>query len=126
MKLIFDNGVTTTTIAEEFGEVLPEWIHIRLVKNLSFQNSLDVDAGEASAITLALESEPSLLIIDDFKGRKATRRLNLKFTDTLGVLLKAKQLEVTPSIKPLLEKIQQTNFRYSEAVFKEILFLANE
>lgn len=73
-----------------------------------------------------LESEPLLLIIDDFKGRKAAQKLNLNFTGMLGVLLKAKQLEVIPDIKPLLEKIQQTNFRYSEAVFQEILFLANE
>jgi len=50
---------------------LPDWIEIRTPKNISFQNSLDLYAGEASAIALATESESSLLILDDNKGRKA-------------------------------------------------------
>jgi predicted nucleic acid-binding protein len=126
LKLLFLEIITTDTIASEFGSPLPAWIQIRTPKNITFQNSLDIDAGEASAITLALESESSLLILDDNKGRKLARRLNLFFTGTLGIILKAKNVGIIPSIKPIIQKIQETNFRFSKKVLDEIYALANE
>jgi predicted nucleic acid-binding protein len=126
LKALFGHVVTTTTIAGEFGSALPEWVQIRAVKDVNFQSLLDIDPGEASAIALAMESEPSLLVIDDGKGRKVAQRLNLNITGTLGIFLRAKRSGVMPSIKPILEKIQQTNFRYSSAILQEILSLAGE
>lgn len=126
LKSLFGHVVTTTTIAGEFGTPLPEWVNIRAVKNTSFQSTLEIDAGEASAIALAMESEASLLIIDDSKGRKAAQRLNLNITGSLGIFLRAKREGIIPSIKPILEKVQRTNFRYSQSVLTEILSLAGE
>ena len=126
LKSLFGHVITTTVIAEEFGAPLPEWVRIRAVKNTNLQSTLELDAGEASAIALALESEPSLLIIDDNKGRKAAQRLNLNITGSLGVFLRAKREGIIPSIKPILEKVQQTNFRYSQSILIEILSLAGE
>jgi len=126
LRSLFSKIVTTTTIATEFGSPLPEWIEVRMPKNISFQNSLDIDAGEASAITLALESENCLLILDDNKGRKTAERLNLQFTGTLGIILKAKNVGLITSVKPIFQKIQQTNFRFSQKVLDEIYRLANE
>jgi predicted nucleic acid-binding protein len=127
LKALFGTVITTSVIAREFGTELPAWVEIRDVKDLQFQSTLDIDAGEASAIALAVEStEPSLLIIDDNKGRKVARRLNLNVTGSLGVFLKAKRAGIIPAIKPIIEKIQKTNFRQSEAILQEILFLAGE
>jgi predicted nucleic acid-binding protein len=126
LRSLFTKIITTTTIAEEFGSPLPEWIEIRKPKNISFQNSLDIDAGEASAITLALESQNALLILDDNKGRKTAERLNLLYTGTLGIILKAKNVGIIPSVKPIIQKIQGTNFRFSQKVLEEIYALANE
>jgi predicted nucleic acid-binding protein len=103
LRSLFTKIITTTTIAEEFGSPLPEWIEIRKPKNISFQNSLDIDAGEASAITLALESQNALLILDDNKGRKTAERLNLLYTGTLGIILKAKNVGIIPSLKPIIQ-----------------------
>ena len=126
LKALFGRVITTFTIAQEFGADLPEWVEIRTVSNIQFQSTLDVDAGVASAIALALESGPSLVILDDDKARKLAKKLNLNITGSLGVLLRAKREGVIPSIKPIIEKIQQTNFRYSQKVLAEILFLAKE
>ncbi|MEO7834735.1 MAG: DUF3368 domain-containing protein, partial [Ginsengibacter sp.] len=87
---------------------------------------LEVDAGEASAFALTLEYSSSLLIIDDLKARKLADKLLLNYTGTLGVILKAKELNLLSSVKPLINKIQLTNFRFSEKVLKEILSAANE
>jgi len=126
LKSLFGHVVTTNIIAGEFGMPLPEWINIRAVKNINFQSTLEIDAGEASAIALAMESEVSLLIIDDSKGRKAAQRLNLNITGSLGIFLRAKREGIIPSIKPILQKVQATNFRYSQSVLAEILSLAGE
>jgi len=126
LRSLFGGVTTTTVIASEFGSILPDWVKVIEVKDQQFQATLDIDAGEASAIALAVESEASLLILDDNKGRRAARRLNLNVTGSLGVILKAKQSGVIPAIKPIIEKIRLTNFWYSEAILQEILSLAKE
>src|SRR5438045_2888389 len=86
-------------------------------------------AAEMAGLTkmaFAFEEENSLLILDDAKARKLASSLNLNFTGTLGLFLKAKQLGIIADIKPLLEKIQKTNFRFSESILKDILKEANE
>lgn len=119
---------TTLTIAEEFGKQLPDWVEIKSIVDLHYQDilELEVDKGEASAISLALEQEPALLILDDLKARKVAAKLHLTYTGTLGILLKAKELGLIESIKPLLDRIQQTNFRFSRNVLNEILKTAGE
>ena len=126
LKHLFENVVTTAVIAREFGSTLPQWVHIKEVKDVHFEYTLDVDAGEASAISLAMESYRPLLILDDNKGRKLARRLNLNFTGSLGIFLKAKQVGLIPSVKTIIDKVQQTNFRYTQTVLNEIVLLAGE
>lgn len=60
------------------------------------------------------------------KARKLADKLLLNYAGTLGILLKAKELNIFSSIKPVLNKIQLTNFRFSQKVFEEILTIAGE
>ena len=85
-----------------------------------------VDQGEASAIALAVEYDDCLLIIDDLKGRKFAQQIGLSITGTFGVLLEAKRAGVVPLIKPILEKIKQTNFRLSAKLEELVLAQAQE
>jgi predicted nucleic acid-binding protein len=125
---VFGEVITTIEVQNEFGKQLPQWIKIEAVNNVEQQSLLEseIDKGEASAIALAMEKTNSLLILDDFKARRIAEKLHLQFTGTLGVLLKAKQAGIISLLKPTLEKIQQTNFRFSEKVFEDILKAANE
>lgn len=128
LKKIFSSIATTQTIATEFGNSLPDWIIVLPVQNISLQKFLEIeiDAGEASAFALSLEYDSSLLIIDDLKARRLAEKLLINYTGTLGIILKAKELNIVSSVKPLLDKIQLTNFRFSKKVFNEILSIANE
>jgi predicted nucleic acid-binding protein len=87
---------------------------------------MDLDKGEASAIALSLELDNSIVIIDDLKGRNVAERLNLRYSGTFGLILKAKQIGIIQSVKPILTKIRETNFRFSEKLFKVILEQAGE
>ena len=126
LKSIFGLVTVTQEIAYEFGNDLPEWFTIRFIEKPNSQYVFDLDLGEASAIALALELERVLLVLDDFKARKVAQKAGIDITGTLGLFLKAKHLSIISSVRPLLEKIQQTNFRYSQKVFDQILTMAGE
>ena len=81
------------------------------IKNIRFFLETQVDWGEASAIALEKEIENSILLLDDLKARKLADKLNMRFTGTLGVFHKAKQLGIVEEIKPLITKLLMTNFR---------------
>ncbi len=120
--------ITTIEIATEYGEPLPDWVEIKSAKDKNIQQILELqlDIGEASAIALALEIPESLIILDDLKARKVAEKLNINFTGTLGVIIKAKLKGIITSIKPLLLKMGQTNFRISDDIEREALKEANE
>ena len=128
LKSLFKTITTSSEIATEFGKPLPDWVQIKTVQDKNFQSALflQVDAGEASAIALAAENQPSLLIIDDLRGRKLAQKLNLAITGTLGLILTAKKEGILTQIKPTFDKIQATNFRISPSLLENILSQAGE
>jgi predicted nucleic acid-binding protein len=130
LRQLYRQVVISTTIAEEYGEEIPEWIHVQTVINQTYQGLLEaiLDPGESSAIALALEIEPDnvLLVIDELKGRKEAKRLGLRITGTLGVLYAAKQKGIIPFIKPYIIQLQTNGFRVSQTIIEELLLLSNE
>ncbi|HAQ39173.1 MAG TPA: DUF3368 domain-containing protein, partial [Saprospirales bacterium] len=77
-------------------------------------------------IALASEFDDVLLILDDLKARKLANRLNFRFTGTLGVIFKAKQMSLISGIKPLIIKLLSTNFRVADHIVEEILRMSEE
>lgn len=128
LRQVSNNIIVTSIIKEELKHDLPDWINVLDPKDKHYQTILemDLDKGEASAIALMLEIDDAILLIDDLKGRKIAEKLNLNFSGTFGLLLKAKQLGIIKSIKPILDKIRLTNFRFSDKLFSEILKQAKE
>lgn len=113
LQKVYGHIITTQEIANEFGEILPDWVFIHSVNDKYRQQLLEmqIDKGESSAIALALEIPDCTIILDDFKARKIAAQLGLNFTGTIGIIIKAKLNGVIPSIKPLLLKIRETDFR---------------
>lgn len=125
---VYGNVYTTPEIVKEYGKPLPFWVKISKPKDSLKQKVIEtqLDQGESSAIALALENQNSLIIIDDLKARKYAKKLGLACTGTLGVINKAKELGVISEIKPIINQLQQTNFRISDKVIEEILNRNNE
>lgn len=123
-----DKVITTPEVLKEFGKPLPSWIEIRPVTSTILHQVFEerVDKGEASAIALAVETPSSMLVIDDLRGRKLAKQLNIQFTGTLGLLLKAKQLGVISLLRPILQKVQLTDFRISDQLIAGLLKEAGE
>ena len=128
LKKVYGSVFTTQDIASEFGDSLPEWIEVLEVKDPFRQQLLElqIDKGESSAIALALEIPGSTVILDDFKARKIAIKLGIQVTGTLGVIIRARQKGIISSIKPILGKLKQTNFRLSTELESEALMMAGE
>ena len=94
LKCLAHKVYITSIIQKEFGGTLPEWIEIKNPKNKHYQEILemDLDKGEASAIALSFEIENPILIIDELKGRKIAKKLNLRFSGTFGLDFKSETI----------------------------------
>lgn len=128
LKKVGKKVYVTPIIHREFGESLPDWIFISSPNNTHYQQILemDLDKGEASAIALSLDMDNPVLIIDELKARKIADRLNLRYSGTFGLILKAKQIGLITSVRPILSKIKSTDFRFSEKLFEAVIDKAGE
>jgi predicted nucleic acid-binding protein len=123
LQKVYEQIVTTIEVAAEYGERLPDWVIIESVNDKHRQKILEmqVDKGEASALALAIETSDSTIIVDDFRARKVAERLGINYTGTIGVIIKAKLKGIILSIKPLLAKIRQTEFRITDEIERQAL-----
>ena len=127
LKKLFGKLHITDSVLKEFNQEIPDWVEAaELTTDLQKGLSSYLDKGEATAISLAAEHENSLLIIDEIKGRKAAKELGISVTGSLGVLVAAKNNGHIQAVKPLIEKIQKTNFRISEELVERVLDKVNE
>jgi predicted nucleic acid-binding protein len=125
LLLLYRNVYITEEIRVEYRDAIPNWI---LVESSSTETSenFDLDKGEASLINNVIKYKNSLLIIDDAKARRVAKKINLNFIGTIGIIIKAKQLGYINKIKPLLEKMNLTNFRLAPDIQAKALLLAGE
>lgn len=127
LRKIFSKIWITTIVANESNIELPDWINVKDPKsNLHLGLKSILDLGEATSISLAFENENSLLIIDELKGRRIAKDIGISITGTLGILLIGKQKGIVPQVKPIIEKIQKTNFRISQSLIDKTLKMAEE
>ena len=128
LNQLFEEVNITNDIKEEFGNLIPGWIKINNPKDINYQRVLEIELeqGEASALALGFDLPDSILILDDMKARKTAEKINLKYTGTFGVLLRAKKMGVIKELKPIIDKIKATNFRFSDELFSLLLKEAGE
>lgn len=107
------------------------WLEIRAANDRAQVTALErdchLDPGEANAIVLALELKATQLLIDERLGRSEAKRLGLRITGILGVLLAAKRQGLIENVRPILDRlIGEANFWMSHRLYEETLLLAGE
>ena len=107
---------------------MPDWVAVYPIErnNIKLLFESKIDRGEASAILLALTMPNSTIIMDDLKGRTFAKQFKLNVTGTIGVIIAAKNKNIILSIKPILDKIKETNFYISKEIEDAALMLAKE
>jgi predicted nucleic acid-binding protein len=119
---LFHEIIITPEVSAEFGEKLPDWIKVTEAKNREKQADLEkiLDSGEASSIALALESGNSLLLIDEIRGRRIAKSLNVEIIGTIGVIVLAEKKGIVKDVMSLIEKLISKGFRLSDTLIDKL------
>jgi predicted nucleic acid-binding protein len=124
---LFGEIIITQTVADEFKKSLPQWVKTVEVDASEMKGLATIlDLGEASSIAFASSQDNPLLIIDENKGRKVAKEMEIEVTGSLGLLITAKQKGYLEAVKPVIAEIQQTNFRISEGLVHYVLEKVDE
>lgn len=102
------------------------WAHVRSAPPSTWPLPADIHAGEAEVLALGLGSSNPLLLLDDGAARRYAKTLGLRFTGTLGLLLRAKRDGVITAVRPFLDNLESLGFRLAFATRQDALRLAQE
>lgn len=105
------------------------FIHCVEIKGHAFSSTLsrNLEDGEAEAITLALDHQAELILLDELAARQIARVHNLKYTGTIGCLIDAKKSDIITLVKPLLDDmIERARFWISEQLYQKTVGICGE
>jgi uncharacterized protein len=108
---------------------IPSFVTILPVQNTPLANALKMQLhpGEAEAIALAVEQNADRLLLDEHHARVVAKRQGLQTIGCLGILLQAKQHQLVPAIRPLVEQLEnQAGFWISQTLKTQLLSIAGE
>jgi predicted nucleic acid-binding protein len=99
-----------------------EWLIIKPVANIPTTiTAWRLGAGESSVIALANEHPGTEAIVDDLAGRKCAASLNIALRGTLGIVLIAKQRDLIPKARTVIEDMMTAGLYLSRKVVDEAL-----
>jgi predicted nucleic acid-binding protein len=82
----------------------------------------DLDRGESEAITLAVEKEAGLILLDEREGRRRARNVGLEVTGALGILARADRQGELDSLSGALDRLEdEAGFWIGSALREQIL-----
>ncbi|MDO4232329.1 MAG: DUF3368 domain-containing protein [Lautropia sp.] len=84
-----------------------------------------LDEGEAQALNLA-EKLGCAVLIDERRGRLAARNAGLAVVGVLGVLLQARKLGAIEKVLPIIERMRENGYRFSDPLVQAVLQAAGE
>lgn len=113
------------------GAVAAGWIEVAaglLPEAADLQRDGRLHAGEAEAMALARQhGADALLLMDEAHGRSVARARRQAVTGLLGVLLRAKQEGLIPSVRAELDRLRnESGFHLHEQLIRQVLRQAGE
>jgi len=86
----------------------------------------ELDSGESETIVLAREMQADWVLVDERLARRKLAMLGIPTIGTLGILLKAKEVELIETIRPEMDKLRARGFRLTRRVYEDVLRMAEE
>jgi len=139
LKKVVENLIIPQAVAHEITEYTQTkrgvidlsqeaWIIVQSVQSQQQVRLLlpTLDRGEAEVIALALERQPQLVLIDELTGRKVAESLNLNVSGSVGILIRAKQMNEIPAVKPFLTEMKKQGIYFSQRFIDVVLHQLGE
>ena len=108
----------TPEVVKDWIDLRPQWLEIQNAK--AIDQTITLGAGEREAISLAVELNADLVLIDDRKARKAAIERGLNVAGTINILESAAKRGLV-NLSQAFQKLEQTNFRIAPDLLAEIL-----
>jgi predicted nucleic acid-binding protein len=107
---------------------LPEWILTRSPESplQPAKVSRAIGPGEREAISLGLELQPSLLILDEQPGRRLATSLGLSVIGTVGLMVAAKAHGLLSALRPEFDRLRGVRFFIDQELIDQVLAQAGE
>lgn len=98
----------------------PDWLEVQTLTG-QFDPALNqLDLGEQEAITLALQLQADLILLDDLAARRIASGLQLEIVGLLGILNSAAENGII-DFPSAIARLQQTSFRASSKLIESLL-----
>lgn len=129
-KILIPQAVWQETVEDGVGQAgaseigTAEWVTTRAVSNTLMVQALrqELDAGEAEAIVLALESKADLLLMDERLGRETAQHLGVRVIGLIGVLISSKSQGLIEKVRPELDALRQVaGFYLDDNLYQRVL-----
>ena len=114
------------------GVRLPElaelsWMTVRPVRDRTLLPLVtSLGNGEKEVLALGLETPDHLLVLDDRNARRYAGAAGLDITGTLGILVLAKERGLVDTVGPILNRLQDLQFRIDAGTLDIVLDMAEE
>ena len=110
--------VKTPKVVYAWAQYLPPWAKIQ--KPNQIDSSIGLGAGENEAISLAVERQIPILLIDDRQGWLAAEARSILPVGTLNLLESAARRKLL-NFETSVAALQQTNFRIERSILETAL-----
>ena len=138
LPTLFGSAQAPSAVAAELAEGrnrgvrLPElaelsWMAVRPVRDRTLLPLVtSLGNGEKEVLALGLETPDHLLVFDDRSARRYARAAGLDTTGTLGILVLAKERGLVDAVRPILNRLQDLQFRVDAGTLEMVLDIAEE
>jgi predicted nucleic acid-binding protein len=128
LPMIFGQVFAPTAVLEELTassspddvrsllESRPDWLKFQCPEPNSVDAvNFNLDRGERAALALALQLKADLVLIDDAAGRKEAKRLGIRTTGIVGVLVLAAERELIDA-RHVIPRLRKSGFYIDQKV----------
>lgn len=98
----------------------PNWLKVQSVEQILDGLPAGLGRGECEAISLAVQFQADLVVIDDLDARSAAQAYQLTVTGTLGILYRAGIAELL-DFEAAIQRLQATSFRVAHSLMNQLL-----
>jgi predicted nucleic acid-binding protein len=81
----------------------------------------DLGAGESAVLAYAHAQLGARAVIDDLQARRCAEALGIPLRGTVGLILRARRLDLIPSAREALNRVRQAGLYLSDRICAEVL-----